>query len=105
PDGTGTAFVLLGAWLCCFHFMFYDTLLSSLGVFVLLQEPRRFLRPVLLVLSEAPAPLAAYFGPMLDEPPPHRVPVPAGPRTVAVLNSLTLTLVVMLIVIEHVFPL
>lgn len=104
PDGVGSAFVLLGAWLCCFHFMFYDELLSSLGVFVLLQEPRRFLRPVIVVLGEAPAQLAAYFRPTLDEPPPDPVPVSAGPRTVAVLNSLVLTLVVLLIAIEHVFP-
>jgi len=34
-DGTGPAFVLLGAWLGCFHFMYYDTLLAALPVFLL----------------------------------------------------------------------
>src|SRR5205823_14516721 len=63
-----------------------------------------FLRPVLVAFGDAPAPLAVYFGPTLDEPPPDPVPMPAGPRTVAVLNSLVLTLVMLLLVIEHIFP-
>lgn len=40
------AFVLLGAWLCCFHFMYYDVLLSALGFVTLLADPGKFARPV-----------------------------------------------------------
>lgn len=39
PNGTigiGPAFVGLGAWFSCFHFIYYDSLLSALPVFLLL---------------------------------------------------------------------
>jgi hypothetical protein len=39
--GPGPAFVLLGAWLCCPHFMYYDVLLAALPVVVLLADPGR----------------------------------------------------------------
>ena len=29
------AFVLLGAWLSCYHFMYYDVLLAALPIFLL----------------------------------------------------------------------
>ena len=46
--GHGPAFLLLGAWLSCFHFMYYDVLLAALPVLLLLVGPwedlkRRFL--------------------------------------------------------------
>src|SRR5262245_7781572 len=34
-EGPGAAFVLLGAWLTCFHFMYYDSLLAALPVFLI----------------------------------------------------------------------
>jgi hypothetical protein len=43
--GPPAAFLLLGAWLCCFHFMYYDVLLSALAVLLLFTEPRRYLEP------------------------------------------------------------
>jgi arabinofuranan 3-O-arabinosyltransferase len=39
--GPGAAFVLLAAWLCCLHFMYYDVLLAALPVAVLFAEPGR----------------------------------------------------------------
>ncbi len=50
PDGPPAAFLCLGAWMCCFHFMYYDALLGALGLFVLATEPRRFLKPFLLAI-------------------------------------------------------
>ena len=44
--GTAAAFLLLGAYLSCFHFMYYDALLAGLPLCVLFAEPARFLRPV-----------------------------------------------------------
>lgn len=38
-DGPGAAFVLLGAWLTCFHFMYYDVLLAALPVLLLFTGP------------------------------------------------------------------
>jgi hypothetical protein len=45
-DGPPAAFVMLGAWLCCFHFMHYDVFLAALPIMLLFTEPRRYLEPV-----------------------------------------------------------
>ena len=42
-DGYGPAFVAIGAWATCFHFIYYDSLLAAFPVVLLLTEPRRFL--------------------------------------------------------------
>jgi arabinofuranan 3-O-arabinosyltransferase len=38
-SGTPAVFLLLGAWLSCFHFMYYDVLLAALPVYLLLEDP------------------------------------------------------------------
>jgi arabinofuranan 3-O-arabinosyltransferase len=38
--GYGPAFLFLGAWLSCVHFMYYDVLLAALPVFLLYQSAR-----------------------------------------------------------------
>jgi hypothetical protein len=43
--GPGAGFLLLGGWLCCFHFMYYDVVLGYLPVMLLLSVPRHYLRP------------------------------------------------------------
>jgi hypothetical protein len=43
------AFVILGACLCCYHFMYYDILLTALPVTLLLAELSRYLEPRFLV--------------------------------------------------------
>jgi arabinofuranan 3-O-arabinosyltransferase len=43
--GPRAAFLLLGGWLCCFHFMYYDVLLTYLPMVLLLSAPQRYLRP------------------------------------------------------------
>jgi hypothetical protein len=81
PDGSGAAFVLLGAYFACYHFMYYDVLLTALPVALLFTRPRWYLeqmwahpwRPplplvVLLVLLLAP-PIAAAFDPTHLYPP------------------------------------
>jgi arabinofuranan 3-O-arabinosyltransferase len=40
--GPAACFLLLGAWLSCFHFMHYDVLLAALPVLALLAEPARY---------------------------------------------------------------
>ena len=42
-EGPAAAFVLLGAWLTCLHFMFYDVLLAALPVGLLFTDPSRYL--------------------------------------------------------------
>ncbi|HKB03590.1 MAG TPA: hypothetical protein VKD90_15310, partial [Gemmataceae bacterium] len=46
PPLTGPlpAFVFLGAWLCSYRFMYYDTLIAALGVVVLMADPRPYFR-------------------------------------------------------------
>jgi hypothetical protein len=43
PTGLTTAFLALGAFLCCYRFMYYDALLSFFGVALLFAEWKRFL--------------------------------------------------------------
>jgi hypothetical protein len=104
-DGYGAAFVAIGAWATCFHFIGYDSLLAAFPVVLLLTEPRRFIQPVLLALAPAPRTLAAYFAPrpVTGLPPPATVPV--TPMTAVVLNSFVLTAVALLILIEQSFGL
>jgi hypothetical protein len=42
-EGIGPAFVLLGGWLTCYHFMYYDTLLAVLPLAVLWADSGRIL--------------------------------------------------------------
>jgi hypothetical protein len=44
-SGPGAAFVLSSAWLCCFQFMYYDTLIAFAALIVLFLYPREFFRP------------------------------------------------------------
>jgi len=101
--GPPAAFLFLGAWLGCFHFMYYDVLLVALPVFLLFTEPWRYLQPFFLSrrnrldpatggAEPAPAGLLAA----LRYPPP--VSLAAGSRSVWVWNGAVPTLVVALLV-------
>jgi arabinofuranan 3-O-arabinosyltransferase len=55
PIGFGPAFVGLAAWLTCYHFIYYDSLLAALPVFLLVTRaqwtaPRFNLRPFVLTI-------------------------------------------------------
>jgi arabinofuranan 3-O-arabinosyltransferase len=97
-EATGplAGFLLLGAALSCYHFMYYDLLLASLGVFAMLDPPRQFLRPALVAVH---APSAAP--PRLDQLP--REPA-TRPAAVAAVASVTLSLVVLVVWIETHLP-
>jgi hypothetical protein len=45
PTGLAAGFLFLGAYLCCYRFMYYDVLMSVLPLAVLFADPRRFFRP------------------------------------------------------------
>lgn len=86
-SGPSAAFVFLGAWLCCFHFMYYDVLLTALPVLLLFDEPRRYLKPRVLVT----------------------VPLETGqsavnPRALRLVNNFVLTILGLLAVTEYVHP-
>jgi len=38
------AMLALAAWMCTFHFMYYDAMISALGVMILLSDPRPYFR-------------------------------------------------------------
>ena len=103
-DGYGAAFVAIGAWATCFHFIYYDSLLAAFPVVLLLTDPRQFVRPRILIVAPVQSRLAAFYGPrsVAELPPP--APMPAGPWTAVALNSFVLTAVALLIIIEQAFP-
>jgi arabinofuranan 3-O-arabinosyltransferase len=45
-SGPQASFVLFGAWLACYHFMYYDTMLAFLPCCLLYAEPRRVVRRI-----------------------------------------------------------
>jgi hypothetical protein len=49
-SGTPAAFLLVGAWLSCFHFMYYDILLTALPLVLLFLDPRKYLSPRVFAL-------------------------------------------------------
>jgi hypothetical protein len=52
-QGAGAAFLLLAAWLTCFHFMYYDALLAALPVMMLAQLPGRVVPRFMLAALSA----------------------------------------------------
>jgi hypothetical protein len=74
-DGPPAAFILLGAYLSCYHFMYYDVLLAALPVCLLFTGPGsyrevRFWPPaVLLALLIALPYLCAFLDPTHHYPP------------------------------------
>jgi hypothetical protein len=110
PDGPPAAFLCLGAWMCCFHFMYYDALLGALGLFVLATEPRRFLTPLLLAIIPLRPRDVGHGVVRYHEvaPPEGAPPIPAlatNYRHVWVLNRMLPTAYAGLLIIHYVFPL
>jgi hypothetical protein len=60
--GPRATFVLLGAWLCSFHFIYYDVLLSALPIFLLTADPVRYLLRVSVVRVSGPGPPESAAG-------------------------------------------
>jgi hypothetical protein len=100
-EGPAAAFVLLGAWLSCYHFMYYDVLLAALPVMLLFTEPRQLLDLKFLCLSDkslSPE-LLSYYQPHLRRPPALPL-LPSGMSSRWVWNSTPLTLLVLLDVLS-----
>jgi len=58
PTGLGAGFLFLGAYHCCYRFMYYDVLLSVAGLFVMFAHPGLFFRtPQYKLLHVEPGPL------------------------------------------------
>ena len=97
--GIGAAFLFFGAYQTCYHFMYYDALLSAVGFAVLLAEPARFLRTRIFTFSRV-----AHTPPLTGDLP---FPLPAagldpfGPRLVGYLSSFPLTMLAFLLVFEN----
>ncbi|HZY86115.1 MAG TPA: glycosyltransferase family 87 protein [Gemmataceae bacterium] len=78
--GPAAAFVLLGAWLSCYHFMYYDVLLAALPVCLLFTDPRQYLEVHFLRRPARPLPpeALAYYDPRLGSPLPEGPPPDRG---------------------------
>ncbi len=58
PTGLGAGFLFLGAYHCCYRFMYYDVLLSAAGVLIMFAHPGLFFRtPQYKLLQPEPGPL------------------------------------------------
>jgi arabinofuranan 3-O-arabinosyltransferase len=77
--GPFPAFLLLTAWMCTFHFMYYDALLSVFGACVLLADPRPFFRQRSLRATETDG----------------------GRRSIWLVNSFVLSVIVIMLVAEN----
>jgi hypothetical protein len=107
--GAPAAFLLLGAWLCCYHFMYYDALLAALPVFLLFTEPGHYLEPIYLVI----VPVGGVFGARLNEYhqpgrpaflPPRPPLLQVGYRNIWVFNRMFPTLTVLLLLTQPLCP-
>jgi len=85
--GLGAAFLFLGAWLTCYRFMYYDVLLSIMGVACLAAEPWRLFqsRPFTFAANQS-----------LPGAEPLASTQRFGPRRVGYVNSLPLTVLLLL---------
>lgn len=107
--GPGPAFLLIGAWLCCYHFMYYDVLLTALPVLLLFTEPTRWIEPrfvaiVPLSRRRLGYDVVDYYAPLLPGGYPSTPPLLAvSYPNLCVLNRLTLHLVVLLVLTQFLF--
>lgn len=100
-SGLGTGFLFLGAWLCCYRFMYYDVLISLVGIFLLLAERNLWWRTAAFRLNPVPPEPALAADPRpLPEP-----TTPPGdtfrPRWIGYVNSFLLTLLFVLLILEN----
>jgi arabinofuranan 3-O-arabinosyltransferase len=84
------AMLILATWMCTYHFMYYDSLISAFGVCVLLADPRPFFQARALNRGA----IKDVFGPM-DKP-------PSGRRSLWLVNSFALTAIALMLFHENV---
>ena len=102
--GPVAAFILFGSWLTCYHFMYYDVLLAMLPIAIMLNEPGRFVRPVLLAVIKPAPELPYHAASPPDTHPPPIVPPAIQANSLCVLNSLVLTLLAVIASTEYPLP-
>jgi arabinofuranan 3-O-arabinosyltransferase len=94
--GVGAAFVFFGAFLTCYRFMYYDTLLAAAGCAVLFADIAPFLRTRTFSLDTP----AATFPPSRVLPPPSGPAAFLGPRTVGYVSSFPLSVLALLVIYQ-----
>jgi hypothetical protein len=82
------AMLILATWMCTYHFMYYDSLISAFGVCVLIADPRPFFRA--RALNEE-----RVFEEVFTS-------LPANKRSLWLVNSFVLTAIALLIFHENV---
>jgi len=85
--GPAPAMLILAAWMCTYHFMYYDALISAFGACVLLADPRPFFRARTITGAE---------GPLL-----RVVDRPNGREPTWLVNSFALTAIALMIIHEN----
>ena len=99
PTGVAAGFLFLGAYLTCFHFMYYDVLISAVALAVLFANPKESLRARVFEVN------AVQVEPQLPAErglhPPPSPPKPLGGRMLGYVNSFPLTVVMALFVMEN----
>ena len=93
--GLGAGFLFLGAFLCCYRFMYYDVLLSAIGFAVLLADPARAFRTRTFNLTFTP------HEPLAGEAAPRPTPGPLAARLTGYVNSFPLTILAALFVLDN----
>ncbi|HLN28363.1 MAG TPA: glycosyltransferase family 87 protein [Gemmataceae bacterium] len=108
--GPAAAFLFLGAWFSCFHFMYYDVVLTALPVMLLLVNYGDYLQPRYLAIArvspaQLPQKLEQYYRARLASGLPsaffHRH---FGSVNICVLNSLTLSLIALFVISDFLLP-
>jgi hypothetical protein len=105
--GPTAAFVLLGSWFSCYHFMYYDVLLTALPMYLLLSGWGRYLHPRLLIAHDPRQETASVAAPQYYEPRwANLYPGSGGtkPALCLVLNSMTLSLIALFAVADLMVP-
>ncbi len=97
--GVGIGFLFFGAFLTCYRFMYYDTLLSAVGFAALLAEPTRFLRTRAFGLSLTSLTPPIGTARELNSPPPATNLL--GSKLMGYINSFPLTVLVLLMLVEN----
>ncbi len=105
--GPAAAFVLLGAYFSCYHFMYYDVLLAGLPVLLLFTEPRCYLRAEFWPWARGdvrPRPeMLPYYQPGLEDWAPPPMPLlPGGRRARWVCASMPPLLLVLILALPAV---
>jgi arabinofuranan 3-O-arabinosyltransferase len=106
--GPGAAFILLAAWMSCYHFMYYDILLAAIGIMAVFDPPANIFRRK-LVAFQSPDGRArigkasiAWFRPRLARFHPGLFGANVGRTWIA--NSFFVYFFVVLLLIQHTLP-